>query len=387
MKKHKSRQAAHRARPPGAASGVVELTGRNFESAMDGQPLAAVDFRAPSSAASRAFAPVFAAAAARHPDVLFAAVDIEAQQALVAHFNIGSTPTLMIFRDDIIVHVQTDLPRAEALDAALGAARSLDMEQVRRQAVDVDEIAQIASPTPGAASAADAPPPSIETFLRPPVRAALMDAGPRLSAGGLVVIRDAFEPDFAERMYRSLDGSTNWRVQEGYEAHFHYHYHALGPAGAYPADLDGCSRVFDSPATKDWVTRVSGRPCPGPTEFFANWYLPGDYLHPHNDVAANDAHSHRQVTFVWYLAKEWRPEWGGALFWCPTGSYLPPSFNTLCLFNVGPESTHSVTHVSPFARGKRLAITGWWTGPVATRGPLWTGPERIGGGDAEITVY
>jgi hypothetical protein len=246
---------------------------------------------------------------------------------------------------------------------------------VRSQVLDVSEIVPVPADTP-----------SIETFLRPSVRSALTDAGARLAAGGLLLIRDAFEPDFAERMHHSLDASPHWRVQEGYEEHFHYHYHALERAG-YPADLAWCAQVFDSPKTKEWVTQLSGRSCLGPTEFFANWYLPGDSLHPHNDVAANDAQSHRQLTFVWYLAKDWQPQWGGSLFWCPTGSFLPPGFNTLCLFNVGPESTHSVTQVSPFARGKRLAITGWWTGPAATAAPMWKGPERVAAGDVEIAVY
>jgi Rps23 Pro-64 3,4-dihydroxylase Tpa1-like proline 4-hydroxylase len=59
----------------------------------------------------------------------------------------------------------------------------------------------------------------------------------------------------------------------------------------------------------------------------------------------------------------------------------------LWLFNVGPESTHFVTHVSPYAHGKRLTINGWWTGPAGTAPPLWKGPDRIGTGDAEILVY
>jgi Rps23 Pro-64 3,4-dihydroxylase Tpa1-like proline 4-hydroxylase len=90
---------------------------------------------------------------------------------------------------------------------------------------------------------------------------------------------------------------------------------------------------------------------------------------------------------VWHLAKDWRPEWGGALFWCPKGCYLPPVFNTLWLFNVGPESIHFVTHVSPYARGKRLAINGWWTGQAATGNPVWKGPDRIGDGSSEIVIY
>ena len=99
------------------------------------------------------------------------------------------------------------------------------------------------------------------------------------------------------------------------------------------------------------------------------------------------AHYIRQLAFVWHLAKEWRPEWGGAFYWCPKASYMPPAFNTLYLFNVRPESIHFVTQVSPYAQGKRLTINGWWTGPAATGDPVWKGPDSIGSHGAEILVY
>ncbi len=91
-------------------------------------------------------------------------------------------------------------------------------------------------------------------------------------------------------------------------------------------------------------------------------------------------HYIRQLAFVWHLAKDWRSEWGGAFYWVPKASYLPPAFNTLYLFNVGPDSTHFVTHVSPYAQGKRLVINGWWTGMTPTGDPVWKGPDRIGTG-------
>lgn len=379
---------------PADTPGVIELTEQNFASAIDGHPFAVVDFWAPSCAPCRAFAPTFAATAARNRDVLFAKVNTEDQQAIGAQFNIRSIPTLMIFRSNIIVYAKTGALQAGALDEVLGAMRALDMEQVRRQVTSVDAVALGAPVAPtndvDAQAEADASLLSIETYLRPSLRgpgSALTDVGPRLAAGGLVAIRDAFEPDFAERMYRSLDRCTTWRVYENYEDDFHYHHHNLFHSDEYPADLAWCSKVFDSSSTKAWVTRLSGRSCPGPAEVYASWYLPGDHSLPHNDVADSGANFNRQVAFVWHLAKDWRSEWGGALFWCPKASYLPPVFNTLWLFNVGPESTHFVTHVSPYAQGKRLAINGWWTGQTATGDPVWKGPDRIGTGSTEIVIY
>jgi thioredoxin 1 len=118
-----------------AAGTVVELDAGRFGTAIDGHPFAVVDFWAPWCAPCRAFAPVFATAAARHPDVLFAKVNTQDEQQLAAHFAIRSIPTLMIFRDNIIVYAEPGALPAAALEQVLAAARALDMDAVRR---DVD---------------------------------------------------------------------------------------------------------------------------------------------------------------------------------------------------------------------------------------------------------
>ena len=112
-------------------SAIFELTEENFAQSINDRAFAVVDFWAPWCAPCRAFAPVFAAAAEKHPDVLFAKVNTEDQQGIGAHFNIRSIPTLMIFRDNVIVFAEAGALPASALDQVLAAARVLDMDKVR----------------------------------------------------------------------------------------------------------------------------------------------------------------------------------------------------------------------------------------------------------------
>ena len=111
---------------------VVELTKDTFAQSIDGRPFAVVDFWAPWCGPCRAFAPVFAAAAGSHPDLLFAKVNTEDEQELAAYFHIRSIPTLMIFRDNFIVFAQPGALSAAALQEVLGATLALDMDAVRR---------------------------------------------------------------------------------------------------------------------------------------------------------------------------------------------------------------------------------------------------------------
>lgn len=112
---------------------VVELNSEAFGRTIPNHPFAIVDFWAPWCAPCRAFAPVFAQAAQKHPDILFAKVNTEAEQDLAGHFNIRSIPMLMVFRENVIVFSQAGALSAGALEQVIASATELDMAAVHRE--------------------------------------------------------------------------------------------------------------------------------------------------------------------------------------------------------------------------------------------------------------
>lgn len=109
---------------------VIELTQENFEQTVLNNDFVIVDFWAPWCGPCRGFAPVFEAAAEKHPDIVFGKVNTEEEQALAAHFQIRSIPTLMIFREQVIIYAQPGALPASALDDLIARARELDMARV-----------------------------------------------------------------------------------------------------------------------------------------------------------------------------------------------------------------------------------------------------------------
>lgn len=114
------------------------LSQADFSETVGDDRIVFVDFWAAWCGPCRAFAPVFERASEQHPDIVFAKVDTEAEQRLAAEFRITSIPTLMVFRDGIVVYAQPGALRAPQLDQLIQGARELDMDDVRRQLAERD---------------------------------------------------------------------------------------------------------------------------------------------------------------------------------------------------------------------------------------------------------
>ena len=112
---------------------TVKATKENFTDLVNGNDTVLIDFWASWCGPCRMFAPVYEQASEKHPDLVFAKVDTEAEQELAAAFGIMSIPTLMILREQVIVFSQAGALPGPTLEQLIQKVGELDMEEVRRQ--------------------------------------------------------------------------------------------------------------------------------------------------------------------------------------------------------------------------------------------------------------
>jgi thioredoxin len=112
---------------------TINITEQTFEETIKSNDIVIIDFWAEWCGPCKSFAPTYEAVSEKYEDIVFGKVDTEAEQALGAHFQIRSIPTLMIFREEIVLFSQAGALQASQLEDVIGKVKELDMENVREE--------------------------------------------------------------------------------------------------------------------------------------------------------------------------------------------------------------------------------------------------------------
>lgn len=117
----------------------VELNKDNFDEIIKENDFVIVDFWAPWCGPCKSFGPVFEETSEKYEDIVFAKVNTEDEQELAMHFQVRSIPTLMIFRDQIVIYAQPGALMGGQFEELIGKAKELDMDDVRKQIAEQQE--------------------------------------------------------------------------------------------------------------------------------------------------------------------------------------------------------------------------------------------------------
>lgn len=125
---------------------TIDVTAQTLEEAITGNDIVLVDFWADWCGPCKNFAPIYEKASEAHQDVVFAKVDTEAEQQLAAQAGITAIPTLMAFREGVLVFSQAGALPGPALEDLIGQVKALDMDEVREKIAEAQAQAQEEQP-------------------------------------------------------------------------------------------------------------------------------------------------------------------------------------------------------------------------------------------------
>ncbi len=112
---------------------TIELTEQNLEQTIVENDTVIIDFWAPWCGPCKTFGPIFEEVSEKHPDIIFAKVNTEEEQAIAAHFQIRSIPTLMVFREQIVLFSEAGMLPASGLEELVTQVKGLDMDKVKAE--------------------------------------------------------------------------------------------------------------------------------------------------------------------------------------------------------------------------------------------------------------
>lgn len=112
---------------------TVDITAQTFEETIEKNDIVIIDFWAEWCGPCKSFSPIYEDVSKKHPDIVFGKINTEEEQELAAHFQIRSIPTLMIFREQVVLFAQPGMLNAEQLEEVIGKVREVDMAKVHEE--------------------------------------------------------------------------------------------------------------------------------------------------------------------------------------------------------------------------------------------------------------